>query len=316
MTGINRFNPLPRLISGLCAGLLALSFPAVICAQTEVIRIDHLPLSEAATAARSQLSATGSVAAMPSRGILIVDDDAGHVRRVQALLKKLDAPARQFRARVEIASRQQHAQQGVDVDGALRLPGGWIRVSPQYSAGHGSSRRSYQLQVTAGQPGRIEAGKVYVLPATRRWLQGYGIVSSATTVPVTGGFDIVVRPAGEGMAHVRIQPWLQRLDQNAGFVGRQEVLIDLGSAKTPATPPGNAADAPLRLNASPRAPQGLQGQRIDVVGAATELTIPLDRDVTIAAIDGEAKHMAQALLSGRSQTGSQQMEIHLRVGRN
>jgi len=310
MAVINRLVPVSMLMSGLCAGLLFLSFPA--SAQTEVIRVDYLPLSEAASAARSQLSASGSVAAMPSRGLLIVDDDEDHVRRVQALLKKLDVPARQFRARVEIASRQQRAQQGLAVDGELRLPGGWIRISPQHASGNRASKRTYQLRVTAGQPGHIEAGKVYVLPATRAWLQGYGIVSSAAMVPVTGGFDIVVRPAGDDRAHVRIQPWLQRLDQNANVNGRREVLIDLGSAKAPATPPGNPAHAPVRLNASPRA---VQGQRIDVVGAATELTIPLDRDVTIAAIDGEASHMAQALLSGRSYIGSQQLEIHLRVER-
>ncbi|HKI61245.1 MAG TPA: secretin N-terminal domain-containing protein [Mariprofundaceae bacterium] len=259
----------------LCALLVLLAGVLVqgAQAQTEVISIVHLPLAEAENAVRSQLSGQGTVVSMPSRRILVVSDDAAHLRKVRELLSRLDQPLARFRAMIEIKTRQSRSVRGLSVSGVVSLPGGWVQIRLDDQSSRNASMRNYQLQVSGSRPGRIEAGRIYMLPGTRMWLKGIGIVESATQVPVTGGFNIIVQPSGEDMAHVRIRPWLQQL----GGAGEQ--------------------------------------QRIDVLGAATELTVPLDRDITIASVSGDAQEMGRALLSGRSQTGSQDMVIRLRIHR-
>jgi len=296
------------MLSGMLAGFMATEAQA----QTEVISVFHLPLAEAQDAVRSQLSAQGTVVSMPSRRILVVDDDAAHVRKAKELLSKLDQPLVQYRAMVEIISKQSSSANALSVSGAAGLKGGWVQVRMDDGSSRNSSTQSYQLQVSSGSPGHIEAGQVYILPSTRVWLQGLGIVDSATQVPITGGFDIVVESAGAGMAHVRVRPWLSQLQQGT-VSGSNELLLDMGSAANPATPPGNPANAPVRLNAQPQ--MATQNQRIDVLGAATELTIPLDQEISIAAVNGDAREMARALLYGRSQAGSQEMVIRLRLHR-
>jgi len=241
-------------------------------AQTEIISVIHLPLAEAEDAARSQLSGQGTVVSMPSRRILVVSDDAPHLRKVRELLSRLDQPLAQFRTKVDILTRQSRSSRGLSVGGMASLSGGWVQIRLDDQSSRNSSMQNYQLQVSGGIPASIEAGQIYFLPGTRDWLRGVGLVESGTLMPVTGGFDIVVQAAGEGMVRVRVQPWLQQL-QSMG-----------------------------------------KNKRINVLGAATELTIPLDRDITIAAVSGDAQGMGRALLSGQSRR-SQEMVIRLRVRR-
>ncbi len=293
----------------LLAGMLAFQ-PLAALADTEVTAVDYLPLNEAESLVRGQLSPQGSVAAMPSRRLLIIDDDQPHIRKALALLKKLDKPLARFRASVDIITAGHEQMRELGLRGQAALKGGWVRGSLASTARRMADRRHYQLLLSAGQPSHIEAGQVYILPETRAWLRGYGITSSATMVPVTGGFDIIARPAGKGMVHLSIRPWLARLQQN-GLSGRHELLLGLGSAGNPATPPASPADAPLRLNAQPQL--ATHGQRIEVTGAATDITVPVNQEIVLAATGGEAREMGRALLAGRSRTGRQNLWIRLRL---
>jgi len=69
----------------------------------------------------------------------------------------------------------------------------------------------------------------------------------------------------------------------------------------------------MRLNAQPH----LKDQPIiELAGAATELVIPVDESVTIAASSREARQLGNALLSRFSSVGKRQFVIHLRVSKN
>jgi hypothetical protein len=52
---------------------------------------------------------------------------------------------------------------------------------------------------------------------------------------------------------------------------------------------------------------------IEIAGAATELTIPLGKTVTIMSHDKEAAMLGEALLSGNSTTGTNHFVIRLLV---
>ena len=147
--------------------------------------------------------------------------------------------------------------------------------------------------------------------ATRQWLSGYGVVqiNSVEMIPVTSGFHITASPAGNNQVRVRIVPWMQRTV--AQVQGQHEILIDLGATNNPATPPSSTAN--MRLNAQP----GLKEQPIiELAGAATEVVIPIDQSVTLAAANREARSLGNALLSRFSSVGKRQFIMRLRVSKN
>ena len=298
------------LLQLLLTGLLSL--PAF--AATEVVEVNFLPLSEAVNAVKTQLSASGSVAAMPSRRILVIDDDRPHLNGAIALLKRLDRQPDQYRAELEIGRSERSATAANHIDAELQvapLPGGWVRISRRNQQGHADSQQRFSLRLSAGQPGSLETG--VIKPYRRQslqWLAGYGLIKrdSVEMIPITSGFHILIRPAGEGRVHLRITPWMRRAEPR--LRGNQEMLIDLGSVRNPTRPP--ATNPAMRLNAHP---DRRRAETIEITGAATELTMDINAPVTLAAIDREADKLAQALLSGYSSSGEEQLRIRLRISK-
>lgn len=302
-----------QLLTLILLTFLSSSLPAF--AATDVVNIDYLTLQEAADAARSQLSESGKVAAVPSQRLLILDDDTAHINKAKALLKRLDHAPGQYTAYLSIENIKENSSNSLQTSGAITLgqrPGGWAAVRLQQQKQHSNHRQSFQLRISSQQQGSIETGTIQSFTrATRLWLSGYGVVSanSVELIPVTSGFHITASPAGTGKVRVRIVPWMQRMQAN--IQGQQEMLIDLGTSNTPTIPAGNSAN--MRFNAQPR----ISSQPvIELIGAATELVIPIDQSITIAAANQEAKKFGNALLSRSSNIGKRQFVIHLRISKN
>ncbi|MDQ6981665.1 MAG: hypothetical protein Q9M08_01480, partial [Mariprofundus sp.] len=114
---------------------------------------------------------------------------------------------------------------------------------------------------------------------TRLWLSGYGVVrvNSVELIPLTSGFNIAVSPAGTDQVRVRIVPWMKRI---SGGRHRQHDGV------------------------------------IEIAGAKTEMVIPVDESVTIAASNQEAKKLGAALLSRSASITKHQFIMHLRVIKN
>jgi len=284
-------------------------------AATDVVNIYYLTLQEAADAARSQLSESGKVAAVPSQRLLIIDDDTAHIDKAKALLKRLDHAPGQYTAYMTIENIKANSSNSLQTSAAAtfgQLSGGWVAVKLHRQKQHSNHRQSFQLRISSQQEGSIETGTIQSFTRTTRlWLSGYGVVSanSVELVPVTSGFHITTFPAGTDKVRVRIVPWMQRLQ--ADLQGQQEMLIDLGTSNAPTVPAGNTAN--MRFNAQPR----ISSQPvIELIGAATELVIPVDQSITIAAANQEAKKFGSALLSRSSNIGKRQFVIHLRISKN
>ena len=289
--------------------LLSLCLPSVAIAETAVFEINFLPLQEAEAVVKSQLSPSGTIVSMPSRRILLVTDDAGHIDRARGLLNRLDAPAQQYSANMELFSLSDEESRTIKTD--ARLPGGWIRVSLAGSSQYASSRKQYSLHITSNSKGSIETGTIQPYhQLTKQWLAGYGVINthSVELVPITSGFHATVQPAGEGMVHVRIVPWMRNQRGNSGIRGNTEILIDLGATRTPQQAPNS--NAPIQLNANPTMHHD---QIIEMAGAATEVTIPVGETITITANSEEAELLGDALLSSGSTVGKQSFAIRLRI---
>jgi len=287
--------------------LLSLLLPGIAAAETALFEVYFLPLQEAETIVKSQLSPSGTIASLPSRRILLVNDDARYVDRARALLKRLDAPAQQYSANLELVSLSDEQARSIRAD--ARLPGGWIRIVLAESNQQISARKRFSLHLTSNRQGIIESGTIKpYLQQTRQWLAGYGVINrhSVELVPITSGFYATVQPAGEGMVSVRIVPWVRNQRANSGTEGNSEVLIDL----SPANAPRQAPNAPVRLNANPAMNRN---QAIEMVGAATEVTMPVGETVTIAANNEEAKLLGDALFSSGSSIDKKSFAIRLRI---
>ncbi len=292
----------------------ALLMPAQ--AATETVSIHFLSMHEAAEVAKSQLSETGQVAVVTSRRLLILNDDQAHIKKAMELLKQLDQMPAQYTAHVSIEELSESHSKQAGIASARAslgaLPGGWLRIRIKNKQYQSSNRQTFQLRVTANKPGNFEVGSIQPRRLeTRQWLSSYGLIrqNSVELVPITSGFRVLLWPAGKDQVRVRLVPWMQRASRQ--LQGEEEMLLDLGSTNTPATPPSNSAA--LRLNASPK----LQHQQaIELAGAATELSVAVGEEITIAASTHEAEILAHALLSRHSSAGHKQLVIHLRVDRN
>ncbi len=285
----------------LCSGV-----PASYAA-TETLEVYFLPLHEAAEVVKTELSNAGKVVEIDSLHILLIDDKAAYIKKAKALLKQLDQPAKQFTVQLtieDISSLEESSIAGAVSMSALS--GGWARLAVGQQLQHASSHSSYQLRVSANQPGRIATGRIQQFNReTRRWLSAYGVVEehSITLLPITTGFYVRARLAGNGLVHIRIIPWIKRIGQ-ASLGDNQDVLIGLGSNVTPAIP-----DSYLRYNSNPKKNHG----EINIDGAATELTIPLGKEVSIAAVNHEAEQLGKLLLGRYSKVGKRQFVIGLKV---
>lgn len=300
-----------RCLAALCA-LFLLAMP--LHAATEAIEVYYLELQEAADSAQSQLSDSGRIAKIPSRRLLVIEDDKEHIERVKMLLKKLDQPIPQFTAAVEMQNVSTRELLRTEASGRVTagsLPGGWIRLGLKGGRLKANNRQQHSLRVSSSQPASIETGVIQGFNRqTQAWLSGYGVVKSNSVelVPITSGFTITTWPSGKDQVRVRITPWMQR--QQPQVSGSHEMLVDLGTARNPATAP--SANADMRLNAIPR----MQQQPvIEISGATTELTLPLDQTVTIAATSNEAKRLGEALLGSVSTTEQREFVIRLHISR-
>ncbi|MES0372334.1 MAG: secretin N-terminal domain-containing protein, partial [Mariprofundaceae bacterium] len=257
---------IPRLLLLVC-----LLFPRLLLAETATVEVFHLPLHEAAAAVKSQLSERGSVATLPSRQLLIINDESKNIRDARKLLKKLDVASAQYALHLEIIHIQDESVKTANAEALL--PGGWVRLTVADNDLHSSRKQSFSLHLSANREGMVETGTLQPYRKhVRQWLAGYGVISSNSVelVSVTSGFIARVRPADSNHVQIRIEPWMRNLRGNTDIRSETEILIDLGSTTTPKQAPSN--QAPIRLNARPhRSKEGM----IEIAGAATELTIPL-----------------------------------------
>jgi hypothetical protein len=67
----------------------------------------------------------------------------------------------------------------------------------------------------------------------------------------------------------------------------------------------------MRLNLQPSLAR--KRQRIVVTEAATELTVPLNETVTLAAVHDAAREVGQALLAHRASIGRRTLLLRLRI---
>ena len=278
-------------------------------AATETIDVYFMPLHEAAQAVKTQLSSEGKVIEINSKRMLLIDDKAAYIKKAKSLLKKLDRPAAQLTVQLKIENMS--SLQESSVAGSISmspLSGGWVQLAVGQKSQRVSNRSSYQLRVSANQPGRIETGTIQSFSReTRRWLSAYGVVEerSIALIPITAGFYVRARLVGNGLVHVRIIPWMKRAT-HSGLNDNQDVLVGLGANVTPAIP-----DSYLRYNSNPK-PKRNRGE-ISIAGAATELTIALGEEVSIAAVDHEAEQLGKVLLGRYSNIGKRQFVIRLKV---
>ncbi|MDX8395342.1 MAG: hypothetical protein R8K22_02900, partial [Mariprofundaceae bacterium] len=263
-------------------------FPSLSLAVTETLDVHFLPLNEAVEVVRTQLSKTGRISALPSRRILVVEDDKKHLKQAKKLLQKLDQPLDQFVVEVSFDSKQK--QQKNSTQGSVSLPGGWVRIEHSNRNLRSGSKQRFNLRVVANKRATIEAGVLRAYrQETRLWLAGHGLIDhqSVEIVPITSGFYVQLWRAGDDQVRIRLRPWMRRT--SAMIQGTPEILIDLGTTTTPRQAPSN--QAPIRLNASP---SRQQQPVIEMAGAATELTIPVGETITIAASHGDAEQLGKA----------------------
>ncbi len=255
-------------------------------AATDIVEVYFLPMQEAADVARSQLSENGKVAVIPSRHMLLIDDDTAYIQKAKAWLKRLDHPPGQYTAYVSIEDVSSGTANASNASGYIalgELAGGWLKVKLQRQQFSSSQRQSFQLRISSNHSGSIETGVIRSYSReTRLWLSRYGVVyiNSVELVPVTSGFNITATPAGTDQVRVRIVPWMQRVVEShqSRLASNEESVIE-------------------------------------IAGAATELVIPVDQSVTIAASNREARKFSTALLSRSTNIGKRQFVIHLRVSK-
>ena len=273
--------------------LWVLMLPMLAMAETLLLEIHHLPLHEAREIVSSQLSESGSITSLPSRNILVINDNPRHVERAKQLLKRLDIAAEQYSANLELFSLSSEQARSVKTD--ARLPGGWIRISLQEGGHHLSSSKRFNLRLTSNRQGIVESGTIRPYQQqTQQWLTGYGVLNSHSVelIPITSGFYATVRPAGSDMVTVRIVPWMRSQRAFGNTRQNREIVIGRGSSMASS----QAADQP-----------------IEIAGAATEVAVAIGETITIAASDQEAELLGDAILSSGSATGRKSFAIRLRV---
>jgi sulfur carrier protein ThiS len=258
-----------------------LFFAPAARAETATIDVMHLPLSEAVAAARSELSGEGRVAQLPSRRLLIINDDAVHIERVRDLLRQLDSAPAQLAVQVNISEHAKSSHAGVAL--AVVLPGGWARLDANAGLQHAANRRDFMLRTSSGAPGHIEVGEIRPMQqSVRQYLTAHGIIteSNLAYVGVTGGFDVQATKLTGDAIRLNIRPWLRRTAANTRNIQ-----------------------------------QAQDSDRIMVVEAATELTVTLDEQVTLAASKNAANEFSAVLLGLSELKNMRDLTISVRVSK-
>jgi len=270
-------------------------------AETVTLEVMHLPLNEAVAAAQSQLSAEGRIAQLPSRRLLIINDDAAHIDRVRTLLRQLDTAPAQLSIHVEIARKLESDSSRLALAGAL--PGGWIRLDAAASSTSGNKQRDFMLRASSGTSGHVEAGEIRpVLQSIRQYLTAHGIVAERNVelLNVTGGFDVRPVLLSGDQVRLSIHPWLKEGVPNRGLDSRTGLRIDTGSPR--------AVGMQAAANAT-------DDGRIMLAEAATELTIKLGEPVVLAANSSAAREFSSALFGVDAVNRHSTLTITVSVGR-
>jgi len=268
-------------------------------AETATIDVMHLPLDEAVTVAKSQLSAEGHIAQLPSQRILIVSDDAVHIEKVRDLLRQLDRAPTQLAVQVEIFEQVEISDAGAALTAVL--PGGWVRVDASDNSLRGSNKRDFMLRTSSGAAGHIEAGEIRaVQQGVRNYLTAHGIVSESNVafLDVTGGFDVQATLLAGNQVRLSIRPWFRQVETNTGNTRQIEVT-----------------NAPQRINAQMQTTQAQDGGRIMVAEAATEVTVNLDEQVSLAASHSAASDFSSILLGLYKRDNKRNLSISVRVSK-
>lgn len=298
-------------------------------AETATVNVFYLPLQEAADLAKSQLSSDGRVAQLPSRRVLVIQDDAKHVRQAKAILKQLDVPVSQLSVQVDMDERE--SDSGAQLTGSTALSGGWVRLktksrweaaddsgSVRFQAGSTSQQdwhtHHFSLRLASGKRGHIEAGEIRVArPEVRETLVHYGMEDSTdlALIPITAGFDVRATLIDDTHARLHIRPWFSHTEQKTDVEAKTEILLDLGSTSAPQQPPGTSA--PMRANITPAVPK--KTQYVRVADAETDLVVELDKPVILAAATDAARTFSQALLSTRFNTSDYMFRMRIQVNK-
>ncbi|MDX8409428.1 MAG: hypothetical protein R8J84_05205 [Mariprofundales bacterium] len=276
------------------------------------IQVDNLPMSEAESLVKSALSKQGRVAALASQRLLVVQDDASHIKAARKLLRQFDRPADQFRVTLRVEERD--ALQDARLQGAVRLPGAWLQLQGGAAEYQTTSDQRWSLLLMANREGTITVGEVQPYRSqTRQWLAGYGLLErdSINLMTLSSGFVIRLQSLGGDRVQVKITPWLAHSQPGMAANAKPELLLDLGTGGSVVSPP-SAINAPLRLNASPHlaAPKPVR-----IARAMTELVLTTGEEVEIVASGGEASLLSQTLLGRHSQVGERALLLHLRIDR-
>lgn len=312
-----------------CGGVLlvCLALCQAASAETATVEVRYLPLPEAADLVKSQLSPQGHVAELPSRRLLVIQDDEKHLKDAKAILKQLDVAVPQLSVQVDIDQEDRASSGSAKFSGA-RLSGGWMRLKPKANAGRpdvvqlqagtgtlqSGQMRHFSLSLTSGKRGHVEAGEVQVAqPEVRQTLTHYGIEDTPdlASVPITAGFDVQATLIDDQHARLHIRPWFRRVEEKTDIQAKTEVLLDLGSTSTPQQPPGTSA--PMRANITPAVPK--KEHYIWLADAETELVVRLGAPVELAAAHGAAHAFSQTLLSSGFNTSEQRISLRVQVNK-
>lgn len=304
---IQRFIFFPVLI----VILLSMAHPSNAEPITATLDVLHLPLQEASNIVKSQLSKQGTVIQLPSRRMLLIQDDAGRIERARALLKQLDIAVPQLKVQVELVEKE------IDNDAKLEapvsmLPGGWVRIRTSHNEQDNDRHRFFRLRIPSGKYGRIEAGGVRaVRPSVRRFMSRYGVADTPdiALVPIIAGFDVQVQLINKSSVRLRILPWFERDIQKTDVQAKIEILPDLGSTNSTLKPPGTSA--PIRMNIQPG--RSSRVEHISIAEADTEVTVKLGETVTLAAANKTAKALGEVLLAHYSMVADRSFRLSLTV---
>jgi len=279
-------------------------------AETATLEALYLPLQEATDIVKGQISRQGTVVQLPSRRILIIQDDAGHIERARALLKQLDTPAPQLDVLVAMAEQETDAETELAV--SIALPGGWVRLQADHKMRWNNNSQRFLLRVTSGKYGRIEAGHIHtVRPAVRHFISRYGMADAPdlALIPITAGFDVQARLIDKNSIRLHIHPWFERKRQETDVQARIEILPDLGSTDNTLKPPDT--HAPMRLNIQPQRPGHIE--HIAITEADTELTVKPGETVALAAARQTAKEFGNTLLAYHTTVADRSLRLRLTV---
>lgn len=311
----------PRLVA-------AVLFSCLLCgtawAETDTVTVQYLPLQEAADLVQSQLSSEGRVAQLPSRRVLVIRDDAAHIRQAKEILKRLDVALPQLTIRVDMVRQSG----GRDTQRGTTLSGGWVELkavtppqrsdSVQLTAGMQARQqedvRRFSLRVASGKHGHIEVGEVRTArPEVRHTLEHYGVRKGPDLAlePITAGFDVRATLLDDTHVRLHIRPWFRRMERKSDIQAKTEILLGLGSTSAPSRPPGNSA--PMRANINPAL--SAKKHYIWVADAETEVVVKLGDTVELAAVRDAARAFSQTLLSSGFNRSAQTLRFGIRVDR-